>query len=752
MTYYGRADNEHVDLHLALVVEGIPFAFVERNLSTTPTSYGGRTPIVCITRVEEGESTLDYEERRETASTLDIGMLDEGGALAALFAAGTRPVAWVSTSDANEAADTLIYTNTVAPFAEDDVVYIGSESMIIDTVDGGGPSIDVQRGAFGSTALDGITGQASDGDDIYTVPPFWRGRRAWLYGYAPDGAGLYTETLLGTYIVDESPVHGGDLQWSLRLASVIQEYWERSVGVGMRQTSIVDNPYPAEDITDDPWSVTVYLPDKLAVRAPASTFPAYVMITDIDEARGPSIHRLTSIDTLTGEMVIEHPAEFGTPQLSAMWRFVGASVRQIAVIQAPGAESILIALLSTQGQETSGSDYLPGRQPSSTYDAGWSLGAGFLAAEVDVNAFEAITAIPPMTIIIDGERKVTDLLREWAILTGTAIVSTVDGKIKPITLAAQRSSGARTIGAADVVPDGPVGVEHDESGVYPLVSVKAGYSPITGDFHDEINMIDVELAKRYRRTPQKREIELMSIDVDEPRLHGDDPGWTHPTKMTPGALVTMLSDTMRGEGALARRFVTLSLTHEHLDLRIGDLVTIGTDLPDAYDLPDFRGGAVAGSTCRVVSRRPRYDQARVDVRLEILDRLLFVCPSATIASVGTPGAGPNGGTVLTLSTTEPASSGATPSDDFWDGSFVTIIDRSSPGGSETLEVLSIPSTTTIEIEDPGFTPVAGDYIVLNPESSADGTTASGYTRAEFAKLADEAGDAGVVETINPRWR
>ena len=751
MSYYGRATNEHVDLHLALVVEGIPFVFVERALSSTPTSYGGRTPVVCITRVEEGQAELDYEERRETAATLDIDMLDEAGVLAAIFASGTRPVAWVSTSDANDAADTLFYTNTIAPFSADDVVYIGSETMIIDTVDGGGPSIDVQRGAFGSTALDGITGEASDGDAIYAVAPYWRGRRASLYAYAPDGAGAFTETLLGTYLVDESPRHEGDLRWSLRLAGIVQEYWERSVGVGMVQTSIVAEPYPDYDTSVSPMTVTAYIASPKAVQTPASTFPAYVIVGDVN-GREPSIHKLTSIDDLTGEMVIEHPAEFGTNDLAVL-RLVGASVRQIAVIQAPGAESILIALLSTTGQETSGGDYLPGRVPSSTYDAGWRLGAGFLSTEVDVDAFESITAIPPMTLVVDGERKVTDLLREWAILTGTVIVSTVDGKIKPITLAAQRGS-TRTIGADDVIPDGPVSVEHDEAGVYPLVSVRAGYSPITGDFHDEINLIDVELAKRYRRTPQRREIDITSIDVDEPRLENDDPVWSHPTKVSAGALVTMLSDLMRGEGALARRFVSLSLSHDHLDLRIGDVVTLGSDLPDAYDLPDFRGGSVLGARCRVVARRPRYDQARVDVRLEVLDRLLHVCPAAVVASVGSAGSGPNGGTVFTLATTGPEVSGTSPAHDFWVGASVLHVDRSTPTNSGNLAVLAIPSATTIELEDGGlFTLEAGvDYIVLDPENSADGTTTSGYTRAEFAKLAGDDGDAGSNETINPRWR
>ena len=54
MAYYGRTANEHVDLYLSVVVEGIPVVFVERNLPTSPAVWGGRTPIVCLTRVEEG--------------------------------------------------------------------------------------------------------------------------------------------------------------------------------------------------------------------------------------------------------------------------------------------------------------------------------------------------------------------------------------------------------------------------------------------------------------------------------------------------------------------------------------------------------------------------------------------------------------------------------------------------------------------------------------------------------------------------
>jgi len=755
MVYYGRSANEHVDLTLALVVEGIPFAFVERTLATTPTGYGGRTPIVCLTRVEEGEAAIDYAERRETASTLDVEMLDDDtGALAALFAAGTRALTWVK-ADATE-SDTNIGLASTAGISSSDFLYVGAETVFVTSVGVG--SIDVTRGELLSAAAP-LSGTTTDGDEVYTVPPFWRGRRAWLYSYAPDGAGLYTETLLGTYVVDEAPRHAGDQRWSLRLAGIVQEYWERSVGVGINDTPILDlvgeSPFlPAYDLTTTPPSVDFRCADRLAFRMPAAAWPPFALIST---SLGTSIHEVTGHDSLTGDVTVVFDSSFGTRRPVSAYDLAGGTARPLAVVQAPGSASILIVLLSDDGQDLSGGNYLPGRDPSTTHDPGWRLGAGFTTDEVDVSAFDDVTAIPSMAIVIDSERKVTDILREWALLTGTIIVSTAAGKIKPITVAAQRTTGTRTLGADDVIPDGPVSVEHDEAGVYPLATVRCGYSPITGEFTDEINLIDTSLAKRYRRTPQRRELEFRSVDIFDsarPRFAREQSGgWLHPASYTPGEAVTMFSDIMRGDGALARRFLSLSLSHEHLDLRLGDLVTIGSDLPDAYDLPDFRGASVVGATCRVVARRPRYDQARVDVRLELLDRLLHVCPSAVITAH-------DGSGTLTLSTSTPEVPGSGfPSNGFWIGAVVKMYDRSSLSGVAVVEsgtVTAIPSTTQITVDPkPTFAVQANaDYVVLDPEASADGTNGDGYTLIEFAKLADDDGTAGSnASTDNePRWR
>ena len=744
MTYYGRSENEHVDLHLALRVEGIPYVFVTRSIPGAQTGY---TQVVCITRATEGEARLDLDERRETASTLGIDMLDTDADLfRTLFAAGSRPVGWVSTEDASEAADTIVYVIDAAPYTIGDVIYVGDETMIVVDVDVPGGFIEVTRGAYGSTARDGMSGDGATGDSVFDTPPHWYGRRAYLYGYALDGAGLYTETLLGVYVVDESPRHVGGKAWVLSLAGIAQEFFERVVGIGLQQETVTD--YGTWSATDT-YEVPITRPESFRTSA---TMDSYVLIIDQDgREQGTAICKLTDVDTATDTITVARQGSFGTANLRNLADYTQPAwtIRQIGVVQAPGAASILIPLLSTYGQALSGGDYLPGRVPADSSDLGWRLGAGFVAGEVDSASFDAITAVPPMTIVIDGERKVTDLLREWCFLTGSAVVTTVDGKLKAVPIGASRSTSPTTIGASDVVPEGQVEVTHDEAGIFPIVKVRAGYSPITGEFHDELTLVDADLAKRYRRTPQTREIEIRSIDVYEPRLSTNvGTGWRHPTRMRPDAMVSMLSDLIRANGTGARRLVRLSLSHEHLGLRLGDVVTIGTDLPDAYDeLPDMRGGTLRGATCRVVARRPRYDQARVDVQLEIMDRLLHVCPAAVVASAA--------GNFYTLATTGPEVSGTSPTDDFYVGCHVLVVDRSAPANTESVLVVDVVSPTVLELDGPTVVIENGvDYIALNPEQSTNGTTGSGYQLIEFAKLADVDGTAGTNPSTDnePRWR
>jgi hypothetical protein len=740
MAYYGRTANEHVDLHLSVVVEGIPVVFVERNLPTSPAVWGGRTPIVCLTRVEEGESTLSYEDRREMAATLDLEMLDDAGVLADLFATASRSVTWASATSTVSA--TTITLASTAALVGGQHIYVGAETITVGTVASGTSLTGCTRGAFGSTAA-ALYGTASDGDSVYVVPPFWRGRRVSLYGHAPDGAGLYTSTLLGTYLIDEAPVQAGDLRWTLRCAGIVQEYWERSIGLGLREQA-------AKSVVSISTSILVWVEDATAFRL-GTLFPTYVAIDATSRRSGRevfAIYTLVSVDTTTNFIGLSLSPSFGTPHILTGVGFLDATIRPIATFI--GA-ALPYLLLSGEGQGATSYDRLPGRLPASTYEGGWRMGAAFTTAEVDIAAFEAVPFVNSL-FVVEREEKLTDVLREWTLLTNTAIVSTVDGKIKPITLAPPRIVNTTTISADDVIPDGPLTVTCDEANVYPLLTVRGGYDIRSGDFTVEAPLINVDLAKKYQRNTNKLEVEIKSIGIDGGFPVGfDAPAWRNPVSMRVEDLIVYVDAVMKGS-TLGRRFLSLSLSHEHLGLRIGDVVTLGTDLPDAYDLPDFRGGSILGLSARVVARRPRYDQARVDVRLELLDRLLHVCPAATITAF-------DGVKTYTLSTTAPEVSGASPANDFWIGAAVTFVDRSSLAttpATHATNINTIVSTTQINVDSvPAFAVEIGvDYVVLNPETSSTGTSASGYSLIELAKLADSDGNAGAnANTDNePRWR
>ena len=740
MSYYGRTANEHVDLHLSVVVEGIPVVFVERNLPTSPVVWGGRTPIVCLTRVEEGESTLSYEDRREMAATLDLEMLDDAGVLADLFATASRSVTWASAT--STASATTITLASTAALVGGQHIYVGAETITAGTVASGTSLTGCTRGAFGSTAA-ALYGTASDGDSVYVVPPFWRGRRVSLYGHAPDGAGLYTSTLLGTYLIDEAPVQAGDLRWTLRCAGIVQEYWERSIGLGLREQA-------AKSVVSISTSILVWVEDATAFRL-GSSFPTYAAIDATSRRSGRevfAVYEVVSVDTTTNFIGLALSPSFGTPHILTGVGFLDATIRPVATFS---GSALLYLLLSREGQGATSYDRLPGRLPASTYEGGWRMGAAFTTTEVDVAAFEATPFVNSL-FVVEREEKLTDVLREWTLLTNTAIVSTVDGKIKPITLAPPRIVNTTTIGADDVIPDGPLTVTCDEANVYPLLTVRGGYDIRSGDFTVEAPLINVDLAKKYQRNTNKLEVEIKSIGIDGGFPIGfDAPAWRNPVSMRVEDLIVYVDAVMKGS-TLGRRFLSLSLSHEHLGLRIGDVVTLGTDLPDAYDLPDFRGGSILGLSARVVARRPRYDQARVDVRLELLDRLLHVCPAATITAY-------DGLKTYTLSTTAPEVSGASPANDFWIGAVVTFVDRSSLAttpATHATSITAIPSTTQITIDvNPSFAADLNvDYVVLNPETSTTGTSASGYSLIELAKLADSDGNAGAnANTDNePRWR
>ena len=719
--------GRHCELVLGLVVEGVPYVFVERTIPASFSILTGRAQVVCVNGVKEGESKLDLEIRREVSSTVDFTLIGSGdGALDQIFSVNRRRSAWV-TADALVGATTIAVTSTVGMVAGD-TIYINGESIKIGTVASATSLTGCTRGYLGTTAQP-LKGTASDGDPVYRYTPTWEGRRAWLYAWTVDQGVALSQQILSTLIIDEAPTYDGAYAWSVRCAGVMQEYMQRAVGVGLREAKITATPTIAAS------SITFKVDDPTAFYV--GTVPAYVALSTGQARELLSVDDGLSTVTISRERFQQR---FGVPS-----PIRAESLRQIQLAGGATSYPLLWTMLSNLGTGA-GLDVMPGRAARNTFEAGWRFGANMAAADIDTTSFLARTATPH-TVVIDGEKPLGDILQEWCLLSSSAVVVTSDGVLTAIPINHQRSTTNVVIGKTNLVPDSGIDVVANESTITPLVTVECDYSPLSKENRATLNLIDEDKIKRYPRSPRRRQMSLPSIACrDAERLVRDD-AWAAPSMLSIGEIQNLAYDIVSGEGPLARIEVSITVTLDLLSLRLGDVVLIGSDLPNGFNAPDMAGGTIAGKYARVLSRRPDYDRGVVGLTLELLEPLQHVCPAAVIASAV--------GAVLTLSTTGPEVRTTSPGNDFGISMFVRVYDVSA-GIYETIEIFNLTTTTITLASAPTFVVQAGiDYVAVTPATATNNyATVSGYGLSEMAPLA---GASGVVvggggRTLNPRWR
>lgn len=722
----------HKDLTLGLLIEGVPFALMERVVSSSFGSVSNRTQIACITSLKQGASQLDMNQRREVAATLDVDIVDDKSlSIQSLFSVVKRRTTWVKANAAAASANLSVFS--ASALSPGQTIYIGSESVTIGTVAGTilGSCV---RGAFDSKAF-AIAGNLTDGESVYVVPPSWQGRRVFLYGYTPT-----SQQLLGVFVIDESPKHNGDREWSLRMAGIAQEFFERPVGFGLQASPATWGGVSV--VFGNRRLDTLVCENKTAIRT-SSAFPSYVALES--DAGSVGIYEIESHDAITGNLRIYSDTLFGSQRFS--FRLV-TSARQIAFVSEEGGATMLkYLMLSREGQGATVNDKLPGRLSSGFDDAGWSIGAGIDVADVDTASFGAVVS-PLSTLIVEKESKLSDYLREFCLLSNCAVVTTSNGQLRLINLSKSRGAIA-TIDASVLLPDSRIDVTADEGTVYPYATIKLGYSPISGEYTAEINLVDATLAKRYPRMLNRLSLEFKSIGCLEARRIDADP-FEHPADMSSGLRIASLVKLLRGTGGgNAIRKLSVDVSLSLLSLGLGDVVILGSLTNDYANLPDMRGGTLSGSNCRVISIRPDYDAGRITLGLQVLDKQLFVCPAAVIASFV--------GTVLTLSTTTPEVNTATPGNNFSVGMSVRVFDIS--GAVYNVRTITAVSATTVTIDSAtAFALQSGvDYIVASPTSTTalPSTPVSTINVIEMASLADDegivAGTAGVID-LEPRWR
>jgi hypothetical protein len=749
-------DNSHIRLKLAVRIEGAPFVFVEEVITGAtfgdPSNTYTQLAVIDLDGVSEGETSIDLEKRAEKAATLDVTLIDDDArTLRGLFAHNARRA--TTANGTYTTIDAFITVASGAAFSSGGVFYVGSETVKIGTRSGNNFS-GCTRGAFGSTAI-----AFSTGDSIYSTMPSWQGRRAYLYGYIATAAGVEEEFLLSTWLVDVSPEPTGDLEWRLRLSGVARDVYDRPLYVGIKTVKVGN-------------TIDVTVSGGVAVRQFSTetngtaslwlgtTFlPVYVIMTGqvydstLDEYYdGAGIYRLYDVDTLNDYFTVG-----ALPEFDSRLVIIPQTVRMLCALGGSTSSLIPYLLMSSVGTGT-GFDQLPGHASTSFDEVPWRLGAALTANEVDTASF-ALVQPSPFFLAIDKEMTVEDLLSEYCLRTSTFTRFNRSGQLTILPMAV-RPTTVTSLTADIIDPETTPSVEHDESALTPLLTVKTTYDPLDGEFKAIFNFADADLLKRYPRNPRRREIELRMSAIDVASAVAANgralTAWRNPVTVDPGEFADNIArEVQRGDGGVGRVFVNLAVNFGGLSIELGDAVSLPATLPNAFSgLPDFEGGTLAGRTFRVVGRRPDWRRGIVRLRLQLIDAALVVVPGAVIASVA--------GAVVTLATTGPEATAA-PELDFWVGAGVKIYDISGmAAGSPT--VRSYHGITAIQSAPPRLT-LSGafafvvqngvDYLVLDPYGSADGVSSTGYSLIDMATMVGPSGEAASPSPptpSKPRWR
>jgi len=743
------ASGEGLDWGYYFTIDGVPHVFGHDPAATAvlePDS--GRIHLDVLTEPPEvTRSTIDYGERRVVGGTFGAKLVDDGGVLEGLFTPRARPVTWVN--DAFAIGDGAMSINDSTDIAEPSVVYVDAETIAVSEIDnsgvGGGPAIIGTFGAFGSEEQDHL-GEVELGAGVYLAPPSWAGRRLRAYAYLMDRQGRVTTDrrfLLGVWRVRTCPTSLGRQQWRVETEPLIDDFWKRKVGDGLGEddASYARNVIEAIGTGDIIAAPAGYSTKALAVAranfADAATRFSYALVRYEGDAFDvlPFVNAGT-VDTLTylylGEASRavggERPRRTSAPQ----------SAKHICILEGGDAAVLLFFLLASRlGDSANGPyDVLPGVAAAGYAKPGYRMGAGISEDEIDFDGIrDAVATAPPWSLVIDDSIPLGDILADFALLTGTIVAVTREGKLTLKPLAESVAASQATLTELDFREE--TLVSYDEAGIAPRLRLKCNYNAVTQDFEGTVEIIDEELVRRYQGREEAIELESRLLQI-APSTVGSDGAVTLSATVSIGEIEPALRryQVSNGRGrCLLERVGTLDSL---CTLEIGDVVNID------FDAPDLAGGNVRGQQGRVVSHEPRLREGIVNVTFEVIEKLYAIAPVGIVSSW-------NAGTLeLTLSSTAPENGGSTtPGFFFAVGQELYLYDVST----DTIDIVNV-----VYLEDdivqlagtPAFTPVAGDFLMIENDAwtATQLPNASGFTERDYAYLQPPEGE----DELTTRWR
>lgn len=738
MTFAGNlASGKYRNLRLVVLVDGVNVAFSEQSASVPPT-VTARTNSKTIVKVEQGETRMDLQRRREVGGSLTVTLLDDSShSLRSLFRPRVRRSTWITSTITASSATINVNSSTglTSP------VYIDGETVAFSGTTATSLT-GCSRGSYSSEAVPHLGG-TSAGAGVYQYAPTWAGRRVQLVGYFVDEHGQVdaadAEQVLGTFHLEEAPAYLGNDTWELRCGELAEQYARIKVGVGIEDCSFYP---PTRDSNGDYVFNVAEAKDYLFPSI--STPSTWVRIETPDGER--FIAPIASVAGGSVTVMATALTSRGRARLHILRETAGETwkLRPVTILNGEMPAIQMLQLLASRlGDAANGAyDVLPGTQRTAFHGPEFRMGAGILAAQIDASSFTTAAAFGvPWSFVLDEEMPLGDVLADFCLAINGIWYVNADGTIAVMSMSDAEDAVALAITDGNSI--GETTVSYDEENIYPRVSLRCNYDPVVGDFTTTMNISDTELQARYPLRQDALVLESRSIRINEQGM----PLVVSPALSLPGIDLESARDVLRrvqmgnGRGRIITRHVCTAdawLTFH------GDIVTV-TDSA----APDLDGSTMSSFRGRVIGRRPDYDAGTIDLVVESQDPVYRIAPAALVSSLG--GAWP-GTPRINLSTTAYENASASPENMFAVGWSVWVFDISANTYEERTVASSGANYITLDSATT-FTPVAGDFVTVPEQTGAPSSPSStdGYAKTDFTyQMPDNEHDANV--DFVTRWR
>lgn len=613
-------------------------------------------------------------------------------------------------------------------FADGSTVYLGQETITLGTY-ATSPAryTGCTRGAHGSEA---IAHQVSS--EISNRPRFWLGRRATLYEV---NLATGTSAAIRSGLISGSPQFSQG-EWTvdtIDLSTVLA----RPISTGWNEEPILDIATTWDTVIFSVADADLFGGDDDVVRVTTGDGVIFYEISATDNASTPNTITVWKNSSKSGGTLLALTDDLDLGK---------ASIRQVAVIDAPPALAALQVLLSQLGDGTNDAthDALIGIAPTGGdgTQARKLTGAGIPASYIDTASWEDASRGEVGRFVIDESMSALDFLwREILWRLGGFVFINGEGKI-----AFKRYDPGTVDSSLDVYTETDLAstdihVVDDEKEVIGGAEIECNWDPADRKYKHKTTLVFAETQEIYGTKANFLKLSSRSL-----RIGGVDPANLASNPVSEAILTSLfLRQHARTRLGLVRIRVAFKWRH-HLRLFVGYRFKLTLATP-----PNGEGTVGFTSTiCEVVSLAPENNTGRVVVECEVMPTGKIVAPALKVVAIsGLQIIGDSGDKLAPMPVGIQAPL-------FPVGSEVRIFDASSTPPFSVSEVQRVTAcgnvaTVTVNALPSSFTLAAGDVLKLIWTADTGFPNGIGADVNDHAMVADASDEVDGERSLATRW-